>query len=85
MPHMLSINAAFSQRWLAWEVTVTKYVLEGYSISDNSAVSMLQVFDLRKILITLYVKVCRKIKKLRLLRLIKIDYCFSRSNTYSGY
>ncbi|ODM97119.1 Pecanex-like protein 1 [Orchesella cincta] len=55
-PHMLSVNAAFSQRWLAWEVTVTKYVLEGYSISDNSAVSMLQVFDLRKILITYYVK-----------------------------
>lgn len=56
-PHMLSINAAFSQRWLAWEVTVSKYVLEGYSISDNSAVSMLQVYDLRKILITYYVKV----------------------------
>lgn len=55
-PHMLSVNSAFSQRWLAWEVTVTNYVLEGYSISDNSAVSMLQVFDLRKILITYYVK-----------------------------
>jgi hypothetical protein len=56
-PHMLSINAAFSQRWLAWEVTATKYVLEGYSISDNSAVSMLQVFDFRKVLISYYVKV----------------------------
>jgi len=54
---MLSINAAFSQRWLAWEVTATKYVLEGYSISDNSAVSMLQVFDFRKVLISYYVKV----------------------------
>lgn len=54
---MLSINAAFSQRWLAWEVTATKYVLEGYSISDNSAISMLQVFDFRKVLITYYVKV----------------------------
>lgn len=57
IPHMLSINAAFSQRWLAWEVTATKYVLEGYSISDNSAISMLQVFDFRKVLITYYVKV----------------------------
>ena len=57
MPHFLSLNAAFSQRWLAWEVVVTKYVLEGYSISDNSAASMLQVFDLRKVLITYYVKV----------------------------
>lgn len=61
---MLSFNAAFGQRWLAWEVAATKYVLEGYSISDNNAASMLQVFDLRKILITYYVKVnfinCRK-------------------------
>ncbi|KAJ8308590.1 hypothetical protein KUTeg_013464 [Tegillarca granosa] len=40
LPHFLSLNAAFNQRWLAWEVVVTKYVLEGYSISDNSAASM---------------------------------------------
>ena len=51
LPHMLSINAAFAQRWLAWEVSAIKYVLEGYSISDNSAQSILQVFDLRKVLI----------------------------------
>uniref|UniRef100_A0A452HJR1 Pecanex-like protein n=1 Tax=Gopherus agassizii TaxID=38772 RepID=A0A452HJR1_9SAUR len=56
IPHMLSFNATFGQRWLAWEVLVTKYVLEGYSITDNSAASMLQVFDLRKILTTYYVK-----------------------------
>ncbi|XP_046664729.1 pecanex-like protein 1 [Homalodisca vitripennis] len=56
LPNMLSLNSAFSQRWLAWEVTATKYVLEGYSISDNSAVSMLQVFDFRKVLVTYYVK-----------------------------
>lgn len=57
LPHILSFNAAFGQRWLAWEVLVTKYVLEGYSITDNSAASMLQVFDLRRILTTYYVKV----------------------------
>lgn len=57
LPRVLSFNAAFGQRWLAWEVTASKYVLEGYSISDNNAASMLQVFDLRKILITYYVKV----------------------------
>uniref|UniRef100_A0A3Q3AX36 Pecanex-like protein n=1 Tax=Kryptolebias marmoratus TaxID=37003 RepID=A0A3Q3AX36_KRYMA len=56
LPHSLSFNAAFGQRWLAWEVLVTKYVLEGYSIADNSAASMLQVFDLRRILTTYYVK-----------------------------
>ncbi len=57
LPGVLSVNAAFGQRWLAWQVTSVKYVVEGYSISDNSATSMLQVFDLRKILITYYVKV----------------------------
>ncbi|XP_048708340.2 pecanex-like protein 1 isoform X8 [Caretta caretta] len=56
IPHMLSFNTTFGQRWLAWEVLVTKYILEGYSITDNSAASMLQVFDLRKILTTYYVK-----------------------------
>lgn len=54
--NVLSVNAAFGQRWLAWEVASAKYVLEGYSISDNSAVSMLQVFDFRKVLVTYYVK-----------------------------
>lgn len=57
LPHILSFNTAFGQRWLAWEVVVTKYVLEGYSITDNSAASMLQVFELRRILTTYYVKV----------------------------
>ncbi|XP_028338794.1 pecanex-like protein 3 isoform X4 [Physeter macrocephalus] len=56
LPRVLSFNAAFGQRWLAWEVTASKYVLEGYSISDNNAASMLQVFDLRKILVTYYVR-----------------------------
>ncbi|XP_048386897.1 pecanex-like protein 1 [Stegostoma tigrinum] len=56
LPHMLSFNAAFIQRWLAWEVISSQYVLEGYSISDNNAACMLQMFDLRKMLITYYVK-----------------------------
>ena len=53
---MLSTNAAFSQRWLAWEVTAKKYVLEGYSITDNSAQNILEVYDLRKVLVSYYVK-----------------------------
>ena len=53
---MLSMNAAFNQRWLSWEVTHIKYVLEGYSISDNSALTMLQPYDLRKALIMYYIK-----------------------------
>ncbi|KAG7207181.1 hypothetical protein KM043_008869 [Ampulex compressa] len=56
LSNVLSVNAAFGQRWLAWEVASAKYVLEGYSISDNSAISMLQVFEFRKVLVTYYVK-----------------------------
>lgn len=57
LPHVLSCNAAFNLRWMAWEVTTTKYLLEGYSISENNAATMLQVYDLRKLLITYYLKV----------------------------
>ncbi|XP_023689512.2 pecanex-like protein 2 isoform X2 [Paramormyrops kingsleyae] len=56
LPHVLSCNAAFGLRWLAWEVTTTKYLLEGYSISENNAATMLQVYDLRKLLVTYYLK-----------------------------
>lgn len=56
LPYCLSANAAFNQLWLAWHVTHARYVLEGYTISDNAAVPMLQPFDLRRALITYYVK-----------------------------
>lgn len=56
LPHFLSANASFNQMWLAWHVTHTRYVIEGYTISDNPAGPMLQAFDLRKALITYYVK-----------------------------
>nr|CAB3264711.1 pecanex-like protein 1 [Phallusia mammillata] len=52
----LSFNSAFNQRWLAWQVIVSNYVLDGYSITDNNATTMLGVFDLRKILIGYIVK-----------------------------
>lgn len=57
LPRMLSVNAMFATRWLAWQVVASKYVLEGYSISDNLAQATLQVFEFRKVLITYYVKV----------------------------
>ncbi|XP_051025215.1 pecanex-like protein 2 [Acomys russatus] len=56
LPHLLSCNAAFHLRWLTWETTRTQYILEGYSIIDNNAATMLQVFDLRRVLIRYYVK-----------------------------
>lgn len=57
LPNMLSVNAMFSTRWLAWQVVASQYVLEGYSISDNLAQATLQVYEFRKVLITYYVKV----------------------------
>ncbi|KAM9477182.1 pecanex-like protein 1 isoform 1-T1 [Clarias gariepinus] len=56
LPHLLSFNAAFVQRWLAWEVLLAKYTLQSYSITENSAGAMLQVYELRQILTTYYVK-----------------------------
>ncbi|XP_060727546.1 pecanex-like protein 1 isoform X2 [Tachysurus vachellii] len=56
LPHLLSFNAAFVQRWLAWEVLLSKYTLQSYSITENSAGAMLQVYELRQILTTYYVK-----------------------------
>nr|XP_026694133.1 pecanex-like protein 1 isoform X2 [Ciona intestinalis] len=53
---VLSFNSAFNQRWMAWQVIVSNYVLDGYNISDNNATTMLGVFDLRKILISYIVK-----------------------------
>ncbi|VVC36055.1 Hypothetical protein CINCED_3A002996 [Cinara cedri] len=55
-PHILSLNAALGQRWLAWQVVAAKYVVQGYNISDINASSMLQVFDFRKVLVSYYIK-----------------------------
>uniref|UniRef100_A0A0M3KC02 Pecanex-like protein n=1 Tax=Anisakis simplex TaxID=6269 RepID=A0A0M3KC02_ANISI len=43
LPGMLSLNTAWVLRWLAWEVVTAKYIVDGYSITDNSAVNLLQV------------------------------------------
>ncbi|PIO71007.1 hypothetical protein TELCIR_07109 [Teladorsagia circumcincta] len=37
-------------------VVTGKYIIDGYSITDNSAVNLLQVHELRRLLVTLYVK-----------------------------
>ncbi|VDN04328.1 unnamed protein product [Thelazia callipaeda] len=56
LPGLLSLNTAWVLRWLAWEVVTAKYIIDGYSITDNSAVNLLQVHELRRLLVTLYVK-----------------------------
>jgi hypothetical protein len=56
-PHMLSLNAAFTQRWLAWEVICLKFVVDGYSIKENKFNETVVGYDLRKRLISLMIKV----------------------------
>lgn len=80
LPHFLSLNAAFNQRWLAWEVVVTKYILEGYSISDNSAATMVQGFDARRVLLNYYIMVTRilhiEVQYLIMIRGVSVKYCY---------
>lgn len=54
---MLSLNAAFTQRWLAWEVIGLKFVVDGYSIKENKFNETVVGYDLRKRLISLMIKV----------------------------
>jgi len=56
-PHMLSLNSAFTQRWLAWEVICLKFVVDGYSIKENKFNETVVGYDLRKRLISLMIKV----------------------------
>ena len=69
LPRMLSLNSAFNQRWLAWQVYSVRYVVQGYSVSDNNASTMFQIYDLRRILITFYIKVRLSMKGLIVLPL----------------
>lgn len=57
LPRCLSLNVAFGQRWMAWEVLVAKYVVEGYSVTENNAAPLIQIYELRKVLLQYYVKV----------------------------
>ena len=56
LPGLLSLNAAFNQRWLAWQVVRSKYVLQAYSISDYMAMPMVHQYDMRKALLSYYVR-----------------------------
>jgi hypothetical protein len=56
LPGLLSLNAAFNQRWLAWQVVRSKYVFQAYSISDYMAMPMVHQYDMRKALLSYYVR-----------------------------
>ncbi|KRY53192.1 Pecanex-like protein 1 [Trichinella britovi] len=56
LPGLLTFSSLWNVRWLAWEIKTAKYILDGYSVSENSAISLFQLIELRKLLVTLYVK-----------------------------
>ena len=53
-----SVRQMFQYHFISWRVLVQKYVLETYSISEHNAATTLQSFDLRRLLISLFIKVC---------------------------
>ncbi|CAJ0608662.1 unnamed protein product [Cylicocyclus nassatus] len=53
---LLSVKDAWNLRWLAWEVVSGKYIIEGYSVTDNALVNVWQVNEYRRLYVTLYVK-----------------------------
>ncbi|KAH8235994.1 hypothetical protein KR032_012131 [Drosophila birchii] len=83
LPRLLSANAMFSTRWLAWQVVAAQYVIEGYSISDNLASATLQVFEYRKVLITYYIKVSDQPPRRPIIRSLSAHYSLSPSISQS--
>lgn len=61
-------------------MVVTKYILEGYSISDNSAATMVQGFDARRVLLNYYIMVTRilhiEVQYLIMIRGVSVKYCY---------
>ncbi|KAM7532965.1 hypothetical protein Aperf_G00000125942 [Anoplocephala perfoliata] len=53
---LLSPNAAFRLRWLAWQFVYTPYTIEAYRLIDHSAATSLQVIDFRKIVLALFIQ-----------------------------
>uniref|UniRef100_A0A0X3Q7K1 Pecanex-like protein n=2 Tax=Schistocephalus solidus TaxID=70667 RepID=A0A0X3Q7K1_SCHSO len=52
----LSVNAALRLRWLAWQFVHTPYTIEGYQLIDHSAATSLQLTDLRKLVLALFIQ-----------------------------
>lgn len=77
---MLSLNAAFTQRWLAWEVICLKFVVDGYSIKENKFNETVVGYDLRKRLISLMIKV-----KYSLFFCINLIFVFSLGSYFLCY
>lgn len=54
---MLSFNASFHLRWVAWSIVSKKYIVNAYRIVDNDLSLIVNFYSLRKTLIDFYIKV----------------------------
>ena len=57
IPGILSFNSAVQQRWFAWEVISSCYILKGYSIVENVLSLMFNSYEYRKGYLTYLVQV----------------------------
>jgi hypothetical protein len=57
LKYMLSFNAAFHLRWVAWSVVARKYMVNAYRIVDNDFSLIVNFYSLRRTLIEFYIKV----------------------------
>ena len=56
LKYVLSINAAFQLRWVAWSIVARKYVVDAYRIVDNDLSLIVNFYSLRRSLVDFYVK-----------------------------
>jgi hypothetical protein len=54
---MLSFNASFHLRWVAWSIVSKKYIVNAYRIVDNDLSLIVNFYSLRRTLIDFYIKV----------------------------
>jgi hypothetical protein len=54
--YLLSINAAFQLRWVAWSIVARKHVVDAYRIVDNDLSLIVNFYSLRRSLVDFYVK-----------------------------
>ncbi|VDP94907.1 unnamed protein product [Echinostoma caproni] len=71
---MLSLNAALRMRCMTWQFIYGAYCVEGYRMTSHSADTVVQLNDLRKILVTRFVQ-----------RLTTLSPCLEANNFFAEY
>lgn len=57
LPGMLNLNAALRMRSRTWDFVCGQYVIDGYHLIDHDACTVIQLYDLRKVLVNRFVHV----------------------------